>query len=82
MDGFQISNSLFDQYERAHQGVAQWQPGRGLQRRERLSRKRSNQLTKPEQFLFQDRLYRDVMAEPMTLYIEEYRKKQLPDFPQ
>jgi hypothetical protein len=24
-------------------------------------------------------LYRDLMAEPMTIYIDEYRKKELPD---
>jgi len=23
-------------------------------------------------------LYRDLMAEPMTIYIDEYRKKELP----
>jgi hypothetical protein len=34
---------------------------------------------KPSLFYFKMGLYRDVMAEPMTLYIDEYRKKQLPD---
>ena len=33
----------------------------------------------PSQFYFRMGLYRDVMAEPMTIYIDEYRKKQLPD---
>jgi hypothetical protein len=33
----------------------------------------------PSSFYFKMGLYRDVMAEPMTLYIDEYRKRQLPD---
>jgi hypothetical protein len=33
----------------------------------------------PSQFYFRMGLYRDVMVEPMTIYIDEYRKKQLPD---
>jgi hypothetical protein len=33
----------------------------------------------PGVFYFKMGLYRDVMAEPMTIYIDEYRKKQLPD---
>ncbi len=33
----------------------------------------------PSRFYFKMGLYRDVMAEPMTIYIDEYRKKQLPD---
>lgn len=32
----------------------------------------------PSPFYFKMGLYRDVMAEPMTIYIDEYRKKQLP----
>jgi hypothetical protein len=32
----------------------------------------------PGHFYFKMGLYRDVMAEPMTLYIDEYRKRQLP----
>ena len=32
----------------------------------------------PSRFYFKMGLYRDVMAEPMTIYIDEYRKKQLP----
>jgi hypothetical protein len=32
----------------------------------------------PSLFYFKMGLYRDVMAEPMTLYIDEYRKRQLP----
>ena len=32
----------------------------------------------PSQFYFKMGLYRDVMAEPMTIYVDEYRKKQLP----
>ena len=31
----------------------------------------------PSRFYFKMGLYRDVMAEPMTIYIDEYRKKQL-----
>jgi hypothetical protein len=33
----------------------------------------------PSRFYFKMGLYRDVMAEPMTVYIDEYRKKQLPE---
>ncbi|HTX65183.1 MAG TPA: polysaccharide lyase [Opitutaceae bacterium] len=33
----------------------------------------------PSRFYFKMGLYRDVMAEPMTLYIDEYRKRELPD---
>jgi len=33
----------------------------------------------PSRFYFRMGLYRDVMAEPMTIYIDEYRKSQLPD---
>jgi hypothetical protein len=33
----------------------------------------------PSRFYFKMGLYRDVMAEPMTIYVDEYRKKQLPD---
>jgi Polysaccharide lyase len=33
----------------------------------------------PSWFYFKMGLYRDVMAEPMTIYIDEYRKKQLPE---
>jgi hypothetical protein len=33
----------------------------------------------PGWFYFKMGLYRDVMAGPMTIYIDEYRKKQLPD---
>jgi hypothetical protein len=33
----------------------------------------------PSRFYFKMGLYRDVMAEPMTIYIDEYRKRQLPD---
>ena len=33
----------------------------------------------PSYFYFKMGLYRDVMPEPMTIYIDEYRKKQLPD---
>jgi len=33
----------------------------------------------PSYFYFKMGLYRDVMPEPMTLYIDEYRKQQLPD---
>jgi len=33
----------------------------------------------PSRFYFKMGLYRNVMAEPMTIYIDEYRKKQLPD---
>ena len=33
----------------------------------------------PSRFYFRMGLYRDVMAEPMTIYVDEYRKKQLPD---
>jgi hypothetical protein len=29
-------------------------------------------------FFFKMGLYRNVMAEPMTIYLDEYRKKQLP----
>lgn len=32
----------------------------------------------PSLFYFKMGLYRDVMAEPMTIYIDEYRKTQLP----
>ncbi len=32
----------------------------------------------PGWFYFKTGLYRDVMAEPMTIYIDEYRKKELP----
>jgi hypothetical protein len=32
----------------------------------------------PSWFYFKMGLYRDVMSEPMTLFIDEYRKKQLP----
>jgi hypothetical protein len=32
----------------------------------------------PSRFYFKMGLYRDVMPEPMTLYLDEYRKKQLP----
>lgn len=32
----------------------------------------------PSSFYFKMGLYRDVMPEPMTLYIDEYRKRQLP----
>ncbi len=34
--------------------------------------------TSPSRFYFSMGLYRDVMPEPMTIYIDEYRKKQLP----
>lgn len=33
----------------------------------------------PSHFYFKMGLYRDEMAEPMTIYIDEYRKKQLPE---
>lgn len=33
----------------------------------------------PSRFYFKMGLYRDLMTEPMTIYIDEYRKKQLPD---
>lgn len=33
----------------------------------------------PSRFYFKMGLYRDLMAEPMTIYIDEYRKKELPD---
>jgi hypothetical protein len=33
----------------------------------------------PSLFYFKMGLYRDVMPEPMTIYIDEYRKHQLPD---
>jgi hypothetical protein len=33
----------------------------------------------PSRFYFKIGLYRDLMAEPMTIYIDEYRKKQLPE---
>ncbi|HTP36257.1 MAG TPA: polysaccharide lyase [Candidatus Acidoferrales bacterium] len=33
----------------------------------------------PSLFYFKMGLYRDVMAEPMTIYIDEYRKTELPD---
>ncbi len=33
----------------------------------------------PSRFYFKMGLYRDLMAEPMTIYIDEYRKIQLPD---
>jgi Polysaccharide lyase len=32
----------------------------------------------PSRFYFKMGLYRDLMAEPMTIYIDEYRKKELP----
>jgi hypothetical protein len=32
----------------------------------------------PSRFYFKMGLYRDLMAEPMTIYLDEYRKKQLP----
>src|ERR1017187_831 len=35
--------------------------------------------THPSRFYFKRGLYRDLMAEPMTIYIDEYRKKELPD---
>ena len=34
----------------------------------------------PSSFYFKMGLYRDVMPEPMTIYIDDYRKRQLPDF--
>ncbi len=33
----------------------------------------------PSWFYFKMGLYRDVMAEPMAIYIDEYRKRQVPD---
>jgi hypothetical protein len=33
----------------------------------------------PGHFYFKMGLYRNVMPEPWTIYIDEYRKKQLPD---
>jgi hypothetical protein len=33
----------------------------------------------PSRFYFKMGLYRNVMPEPMTIYIDEYRKKELPD---
>jgi hypothetical protein len=33
----------------------------------------------PSRFYFKMGLYRDVMAEPMTIYVDEYRKRQLSD---
>jgi len=33
----------------------------------------------PSRFYFKMGLYRDLMAEPMTIYIDEYRKKELPE---
>ena len=33
----------------------------------------------PSRFYFKMGLYRDVMPEPMTIYIDEYRKKELPE---
>jgi hypothetical protein len=33
----------------------------------------------PSRCYFKMGLYRDLMAEPMTIYIDEYRKKELPD---
>ena len=33
----------------------------------------------PSRFYFKMGLYRDVMPEPMTIYLDEYRKKKLPD---
>ena len=33
----------------------------------------------PSRFYFKMGLYRDLMAGPMTIYIDEYRKKQLPE---
>jgi hypothetical protein len=33
----------------------------------------------PSRFYFKMGLYRDVMAEPMTIYVDEYRKRQLPE---
>ncbi|MGA2180432.1 MAG: polysaccharide lyase [Verrucomicrobiota bacterium] len=35
--------------------------------------------THPSRFYFKMGLYRDLMAEPMTIYIDEYRKKELPE---
>ena len=35
--------------------------------------------THPSRFYFKMGLYRDLMAKPMTIYIDEYRKKELPD---
>ena len=34
---------------------------------------------RPSHFYFKMGLYRDLMPEPMTIYIDEYRKRQLPD---
>jgi hypothetical protein len=34
--------------------------------------------THPGRFYFKMGLYRDLMPEPMTIYIDEYRKKELP----
>ncbi|MGA2240521.1 MAG: polysaccharide lyase [Verrucomicrobiota bacterium] len=33
----------------------------------------------PSRFYFKMGLYRDLMAEPMTIYIDEYRKRELPE---
>ena len=33
----------------------------------------------PSRFYFKMGLYRDLMAEPMTIYLDEYRKRELPD---
>ena len=33
----------------------------------------------PSPFYFKMGLYRDLMSEPMTIYLDEYRKKRLPD---
>ena len=32
----------------------------------------------PSYYYFKMGLYRDVMPQPMTLYLDEYRKRQLP----
>ena len=34
--------------------------------------------TNPSYFYFKMGLYRNLMAEPMTVYVDEYRKRQLP----
>jgi hypothetical protein len=33
----------------------------------------------PSVFYFKLGLYRNVMPEPMTIYLDEYRKRELPD---
>lgn len=33
----------------------------------------------PGWFFFKMGLYRDLMMQPMTIYVDEYRKKRLPD---